>query len=46
MAETNVLQVMFAAMWKLTEDNASARRMLIACAEEYNRRMAEINRKS
>lgn len=44
MAETNVLQVMFAAMWKLTEGNPSARKMLTAAAEEYNRRMAEINR--
>jgi hypothetical protein len=38
-----VLQFIFAAMWKLTENQPLTRRMLVSVAEEYNRRMAEIN---
>jgi hypothetical protein len=46
MAETNVLQFIFAAMWKLTEGDPVARKMLVSVGEEYNRRMDEFNRKS
>ena len=42
--EVNVLQVLFAMMWKLTEGDPVARKMLIAAAEGYNRQMARINR--
>ena len=39
----NVLQFMFAAMWRLTEGDPAARKALTAAAEAYNRRMDEFN---
>jgi hypothetical protein len=41
--DVNVLQVIFAGLWKLTEDMPTARKMIVSVAEEYNRRMDEIN---
>jgi hypothetical protein len=41
--EPNVLQFIFAAMWKLTEGDPFARKMLVAAGEEYSRRMDEFN---
>jgi hypothetical protein len=41
--KVNVLQVIFAGLWKLTEGDPAARKMLVSAAEEYNRRMDEFN---
>ena len=41
--KVNVLQAIFAAMWKQSEGNPALRKMLTQAAEEYNRRMDEIN---
>jgi hypothetical protein len=41
--DVNVLQVIFAGLWKLTEDMPAARKMIVSAAEEYNRRMDEFN---
>ena len=41
--KVNMLQLIFAAMWKQAEGNPAARKMLASAGEEYNRRMDEIN---